>query len=167
MPSWISALAIAILVVVIPFTLILKLMMQLPKPVALSHRRWALPVNFGIIGAITAYTAIFIRSAYYGRIANPLHVLMQFVIAALAYIFGLVLLLRQFSGLYPEYIITAGRSGLSLRKIAYRNIINIEEVARSHGELQLRIETNRGMKHIFTLPVRYVTALHDRVKPQL
>jgi len=96
-----------------------------------------------------------------------LHVLMQFVIVALAYIFGLVLLLRQFSVLYPEFIINAGESGLSLRKIAYRNIINIEEVARSHGELQLRIETNRGMKHIFTLPVRYVTALHDRVKPQL
>src|SRR5881296_521732 len=167
MPSWVSALAIAILVVVMPFTLILKLMLQLPKSVALSHRRWPLLVNIGIIGAITAYTTIFIRSAYYGRIASPVTVLMEFVIAALAYVFGLVLLLRQFSGLYPEYLITTGRSGLCLRKIAYRNIINIEEVARSHGELQLRIETNRGMKHIFTLPVRYVTALHDRVKPQL
>jgi len=167
MPSWISAIAIAILVVVIPFTLILKLMLQLPTPVALSHRRWPLPVNFGIIGAITAYTAIFIRSTYYGRISNPSHVLMQFVIAASAYVFGLVLLLRQFSGLYPEYLITTGRSGLSLRKIAYRNIINIEEVARSHDESQLRIETSHGLKHVFTLPVRYVTALHDRVKPQL
>ena len=167
MPSWVSALGIAILVVVIPYTLILKLMLQLPKPIALSHRRWPLPVNFGIIGGITAYTAIFIRSTYYGRIGNPLPVLLQFVIAALAYIFGLVLLLRQFSGLYPEYLITTGRSGLSIRKIAYRNIINIEEVARSDDESHLHIETNHGMKHVFTLPVRYVTALYDRVKPQL
>jgi len=161
MPSWVSALAISILVVVIPFTLILKLMLQLPKPVALSHRRWPRPVNFGIIGAITAYTTIFIRSAYYGRIA------MEFVIAALGYVFGLVLLLRQFSGLYPEYLITTGRSGLSMRKIAYRNIINIEEVARGHGESQLRIETSRGLEHSFTLPTPYLAALYDRVKPQL
>jgi len=167
MPSWVSALGIAILVVVIPFTLILKLMLQLPKPDALSHRRWSLPVNFGIIGAITAYTTIFIRSTYYGRIANPVPVLMQFLIAALAYIFGLVLLLRQFSGLYPEYLITTGRSGLSIRKIAYRNIINIEEVSRSHDESRLCIETSHGLKHLFTLPVPYVTALYDRVKPRL
>jgi len=167
MPSWVSALAIAILVVVIPFTLILKLMLQLPKPVALSHRRWPLLVNIGIIGAITAYTTIFIRSAYYGRIASPVTVLMEFVIAALAYVFGLVLLLRQFSGLYPEYLIATGRSGLSIRKIAYRNIINIEEVARGHGESQLRIETSRGLQHSFTLPTPYLAAFYDRVKPQL
>ena len=167
MPSWVSALAISILVVVIPFTLILKLMLQLPKPVALSHRRWPRPVNFGIIGAITAYTTIFIRSAYYGRIGSPVTVLMEFVIAALAYVFGLVLLLRQFSGLYPEYLITTGRSGLSMRKIAYRNIINIEEVASGHGESQLRIETSRGLEHSFTLPTPYLAAFYDRVKPQL
>jgi len=167
MPSWVSALAIAILVVVIPFTLILKLMLQLPKPVALSHRRWPLLVNIGIIGAITAYTTIFIRSAYYGRIASPVTVLMEFVIAALAYVFGLVLLLRQFSGLYPEYLITTGRSGLSMRKIAYRNIINIEEVARGHGESQLLIETSRGLEHSFTLPTPYLAAFYERVKPQL
>ena len=167
MPSWVSALAIAILVVVMPFTLILKLMLQLPKSVALSHRRWPLLVNIGIIGAITAYTTIFIRSAYYGRIASPVTVLMEFVIAALAYVFGLVLLLRQFSGLYAEYLITTGRSGLSMRKIAYRNIINIEEVARGHGESQLRIETSRGLEHSFTLPTPYLAAFYDRVKPQL
>ena len=167
MPSWVSALAIAILVVVMPFTLILKLMLQLPKSVALSHRRWPLLVNIGIIGAITAYTTIFIRSAYYGRIASPVTVLMEFVIAALAYVFGLVLLLRQFSGLYPEYLITTGRSGLFIRKIAYRNIVNIEEVARGHGESQLRIETGRGLEHAFTLPTPYLAALYDRVKPQL
>jgi len=167
MPTWISALVIAILVVVIPFTFILRLMLQLPKPVALSHRRWPLPLNFGLIAAITAYTTIFIRSVYYGRANNPVSILMEFVIAALAYIFGLVLLLRQFSGLYPEYIITTGRTGLSIRKTAYRNIIDIAEVSRSHGESQLRIGTNHGRIQSLTLPVRSVPVLYDRVKPQL
>src|SRR5437870_7652479 len=153
MPSWVSALAIAILVVVMPFTLILKLMLQLPKSVTLSHRRWPRAVNFGIIGAITAYTTIFIRSAYYGRTASPVAVLMEFVIAALAYVFGLVLLLRQFSGLYPEYLITTGRSGLSVRKLAYRNIVNIEEAGRGHGEVRLRITTQHGFTHSITLPI--------------
>src|SRR3989475_11941685 len=155
MPSWVSALAIAILVVVMPFTLILKLMLQLPKPVALSHRRWPRLVNFGIIGAITAYTTIFIRSAYYGRIASPVTVLMEFVIAALAYIFGLVLLLRQFSGLYPEYLITTGQTGLSIRNSAYRNTIDIAEVSRRHDESQLHIRTTHDLVHSLTLPARY------------
>jgi hypothetical protein len=167
MPNWLSSLIFAILVVVMPFSLILKLMLQLPKPVALSHRRWPVPLNFGVIAAITAYTTIFIRSAYYGRVTNPPAVLMEFVIAALAYIFGLVLLLRQFSGLYPEYIITTGRTGLSIRKTSYRNITNIIEVARNYGESRLRIETRYGTVHSFTLPVGSLQALYDRVKPQL
>ena len=167
MPRWISALVIAILVVVIPFTFILRLMLQLPKPIALSHRRWPLPVNFGVIATITAYTTIFIRSVYYGRVTNPVSILMEFVIAALAYIFGLVLLLRQFSGLYPEYIITTGGTGLSIRKTAYRNIIDIAEVSRNHGESQLRIGTAHGVTLSLTLPARSVPALYDRVKPQL
>jgi len=167
MPGWVSALVVAILVVVIPFSLILKLMLQLPRSVALSHRRWPLPVNFGIIGAITAYTTIFIRNTYYGRVSAPAAVLMEFVIAALAYIFGLVLLLRQFSGLYPEYIITTGRTGLAIRKTAYRNITDIEEVSRSHGEARLRVRTRRGLLHSLTLPIRSVPVLYERVKPEL
>src|SRR5262249_53090946 len=125
MPAWISALAVAILVVVIPFTLIVRLMLQLPKAVALSHSRWPMAINFGVVAAITAYTTIFVRNTYYGRGINAVGILMEFMIAALAYIFGLVLLLRQFSGLYPEYIITTGRSGLTIRKTAYRNIIDV------------------------------------------
>jgi hypothetical protein len=167
MPAWVSALVVAILVVVIPFSLVIKLMLQLPKAVVFSHRRWPLPVNFGIIAAITAYTTIFIRNAYYGRGAKPAAVLMEFVIAGLAYVFGLVLLLRQFCGLYPEYIITTGRTGLSIRKTAYRNIINVDELGRAHGEVELRIVTQHGLRLLMTLPVRSVQALYDRVKPQL
>jgi hypothetical protein len=167
MPALLSALVVAILVVVIPFTVVMKIMLQLPKAVVLSHRRWPLPVNFGIVAAITAYTTIFIRNTYYGRGANPAAVLMEFIIAGLAYVFGLVLLLRQFSGLYPEYIITTGRTGLSIRKTAYRNIINIEEAGRAHGEAQLRIVTQHGFVHRITLPDRSVQTLYDRVKRQL
>jgi hypothetical protein len=167
MPAWLSSLVVAILVVVIPYTLVIKLMLQLPKAVAFSHRRWPLPANFGIIAAITAYTTIFIRNTYYGRGNNPAAILMEFVIAGLAYVFGLVLLLRQFSGLYPEYVITTGRSGLSIRKTAYRNIINVEELGRAYGEVRLRIMTQHGFKLSITLPIRSVQALYDRVKPQL
>src|SRR5438034_11344870 len=116
MPSWVSALAIAILVVVIPFTLILKLMLQLPKSVALSHRRWPPLANIGIIRAITAYTTIFIRSAYYGRIASPVTVLMEFVIAALAYVFGMVLLVPHFAVLYTDYPDTTAPRRIFLTK---------------------------------------------------
>ena len=167
MPAIVSALVVAILVVVIPFTFIIRLMLQLPKAVVLSHRRWPLSANFGIVAAITAYTAIFIRNTYYGRSSNLPAVLMEFVIAALAYAFGLVLLLRQFSGLYPEYIITTGRTGLAIRKTAYRSIINIEEAGRGAGEAYLRITTRYGVKRSITLPTRSVQSLYDRVKPQL
>jgi hypothetical protein len=167
MPTSLSALVVAILVVVIPFTLVIKLMLQLPKAVVLSHRRWPWPVNLGIVAAITAYTTIFIRNTYYGRGTNPVGIFMEFMIAGLAYVFGLVLLLRQFSGLYPEYIITTGRAGLSIRKTAYRNVINIEEAGRDHGEAHLRIVTQHGYIHLITLPDRYVQSLYDRVKRQL
>ena len=167
MPTIVSALVVAILVVVIPFTFIIRLMLQLPKAIVLSHRRWPLSTNFGIVAAITANTTIFIRNTYYGRSSNLPAVLMEFVIAALAYAFGLVLLLRQFSGLYPEYIITTGRAGLAIRKTAYRSIINIEETGRATGEAYLRITTRYGVKHSITLPTRSVQSLYDRVKPQL
>jgi hypothetical protein len=98
---------------------------------------------------------------------NPAGILMQFVIAALAYIFGLVLLLRQFSGLYPEYIVTTGRVGLSVQKTAYRNVIDVQEIRRAHGESELRIVTQHGFVYSLTLPVRSVAALYERVKPQL
>lgn len=167
MPPGVSSLIVAILVVVIPFTFIIRLMLQLPKPVVLSHKRWPLPANFGIVAAITVYTTIFIRNTYYGRGRNASSILMEFVIAALAYTFGLVLLLRQFPGLYPEYIITTGRTGLGVQKTAYRNIINIEETSRGSGEAFLRITTRHGVVHTVTLPIQSVQALYDRVKPQL
>jgi len=167
MPAWPSSLLFAVLVVTIPYTLILKILLRLPKPIALSHRRWPMPLTIAVIGGITAYATIFIRSAYYSRSRTPSAVLMEFIIAALVYAFGLVLILRQFSGLYPEFFVTTGRAGLSLRKTAYRNVIGIEEVARGYGESHLHVETNYGLVVRLTLPTNHVSSLYERVKPPL
>jgi len=167
MPSWVSATIFAILVVFFPFSLIFRLLLQLPKPIALSHRRWPIGVNLLIIGAITAVVAVFIHSTYYRRPMNPFPLLILFLIAALAYAFGLVLILRQFSGLYPDFLVTTGRSGLALRKTAYRNVTNIEEVARGYGESHLRLKTSYGLVVPLTLPTRQVPSLYERVKPPL
>jgi len=166
MPSWVSAAIFAILVVLFPYMVILRILLQLPKPIALSHRRWTIAVNIAVIFAITALIAVYIHSAYYRRV-DPYLVLMQFVIAALAYAFGLVLILRQFGGLYPGFFIPPGRSGRARRKTACRNVINIEEVARVYGESRLRIETSYGTVVQLTLPARDVPSLYERVKPPL
>lgn len=168
MPSWISALVFAFLVVVIPYTLLFKILLQLPKPVGLSHRRWSIGANVALIGAVTAWTTVFIHGVYYHRgFVNPAGVAMEFVIEAVVYAFGLVLLLRQFAGLYPEFFVTTGRSGLALRKTAYRNVTHVEELRRASGEAHLRIETSYGLVIALTLPTRYVPMLYERVKPPL
>ena len=105
MPRWLASLVFAVLVVTIPFTLILRIMFQLPKPLAPSHRRWPYVVNIGLIAVITAYATIFIRTVYYSRGQNSAALLMEFVIAALAYIFGLVMILRQFFSPHPHFIV--------------------------------------------------------------
>ena len=144
------------------------MLLQLPKPIALSHRRWPIYLNLLVIGGITTWITIFIHGAYYRRgLVNPFAILMEFIIAALAYAFGLVLILRQFAGLYPDFMITTGRTGLGLRKTAYRNVTKIDELARGYGESHLRIETSYGLVVPLTLPTRHVASLYERVKPPL
>jgi hypothetical protein len=168
MPPWISATIFAVLVVSVPYTLLFRILLRLPHSVALSHRRWPLVANILVIAAVTAWVTVFIHSAYYRRgLFDPTRVLIEFVIAALGYAFGLVLMLRQFAGLYPEFFITTGRTGLALRKTAYRNVIKIEEVARVRGECQLRVETSYGLVIPLILPTRHVPSLYERVKPKL
>ena len=166
MPNWLTSLLFAVLVVTIPFTLILRIMLQLPKPLALSHRRWPYVANISLIALITAYVTIFIRSVYYTRNQNSVALLMEFIIAALAYIFGLVMILRQFSGVYPDYIVSTGRTGLSLRKTAYRNIRDVEEVSRNRDEVQLQVITSLGAAIHFTLPARYLSIFYERLKAE-
>src|SRR5215475_8656769 len=168
MPPWVSAAMFATLVVIFPYTVIFRILSQLPKSVALSHRRWPLVVNLLIIGIITAWVTVFIHTTYYRRgLVNLPGVLMAFIVTALVYAFGLVLILRQFAGLYPEFFVTTGRTGLALRKTAYRNVSKIEEVARGYGESHLRVETSYGLVVPLTLPTRYVSSLYERVKPPL
>jgi hypothetical protein len=167
-PSWISAVVVAFLVVVIPYTLLFKILLQLPKPVGLSHKRWPVSANVLLISAIAVVITIFVHHDRYRRgfVAPPV-VAMEFVIAAVIYAFGLVLLLRQFAGLYPDFFVTTGRSGLSLRKTAYRNVTQIHELGRASGEAHLRIETSYGLMVALTLPPQYVPMLYERVKPPL
>ena len=168
MPALISAAVFAILVVVFPYTLIFRILLQLPKPAILSHRRWPFVVNLLVIAAVTVWLTFFIHRAYYRRgLVHPTAMFLEFVIAALAYAFGLVVILRQFLGLYPDFFVTTGRSGLALRKTAYRNVTTIEEVGRRHGEAYLRIKTNYGLVVPLTLPTRHVASLYERVKPTL
>jgi hypothetical protein len=153
---------------VIPYTLLLKILLQLPKPVGLSHKRWPVSGNVVLVSGITAVITIFVHHVYYRRgLAEPPTVAMEFVIAALIYAFGLVLMLRQFAGLYPEFFVTTGRSGLALRKTAYRNVTHIRELGRASGEARLRVETSYGLTVALTLPTRYVPMLYERVKPPL
>lgn len=163
MPSFITSLVFAILLVTIPFTLILKILLGLPKAVVLSHRRWPISLIYVFMGAITLYVTIFIRSAYYGDRTDAIAVILQLVIAALGYFFGLVLLLRQFAGVYPEYIVTIGSSGLSIRKTVYRKITDVTEVSRARDETRLRIETNDGFCYL-TLPSRAVPVLFEQLR---
>lgn len=164
MSHWLNALLLAILVVTVPFAMILRILVQLPKAHALSNRRWPSIINVGLVGAITAYVAVFLRNAYFVKGQEPVLVVVQFVIAAVAYGFGLTLILRQYAGIYPEFLVTTGAVGLGIRKIAYRNIDDVEEVWRGSGETRLRIHTVYGTDFLFTVPTRAVPTLHERLQ---
>ena len=169
MPFWVTSLMFAVLVATVPLTWVLRLLLDLPEPLTLSHRRWPLPANLAIIGVITSDVSIFIRSVYYGRPSDPLTVGMAFLITGVIYVFGFVLLLRQFAGLYPEYFITTGSTGLALRKGLYRNVTDVEVVSKARGETHLRIHMRDGEKHPLNLPTRHVVELYkaiDSVQPE-
>ena len=163
MPYWFNALLFAVLIVTIPYTMLLRIMSRLPKANALSHRKWPNGVNMVLIGLVTGYGTIFIRSTYYVRANTPAATLAQFAIAAIAYGFGLTLLLRQYSGVYPEYLVTTGTAGLGIHKVAYTNIEALEEIWRGRGETQLKIQTVYGTSLFFTLPTKSVPILHERI----
>jgi hypothetical protein len=58
-------------------------------------------------------------------------------------------------------------TGLAIRKTAYRNVTKIDEVAHSHGESHLRLETSYGLVVRLTLQSRDVPRLYERVRPPL
>ena len=98
MSPWITALLVAILLATVPLTWIFRILRNLPPPLLLSHRRWPAWVNFALIGAITGNVTVFVRGVYYGGTREPLALALQFLIAAVIYFFGFVLIVRQFAG---------------------------------------------------------------------
>src|SRR5207344_125007 len=81
-------------------------------------------------------------------------VIVEFLIQAVIYGFGLALLLRQFCGVYEDFIITVVAAGLALRKTSYSNIVKAEGEDLDSGETRILIETSRGSLVELILPTR-------------
>jgi hypothetical protein len=166
---WLTALLISILVATVPMTWVLRIMRDLPEPLVVSYRRWPAWANSVLIAAVTGCIAAFIRFAYYGPSREPLGIGFQLVIAGIVYVFGMVLLIRQFAGLYPEYLVTTGWTGLGIRKAVYSNIVDVQTVGTSRGETRLRIELGSGEFLPLELPTTHLFHLYEVIensKPQ-
>ena len=163
MPSWVAAASIAVLVATVPMSWVLRIMRDLPEPLLASRRRWAAWANSLLIGAVTVAVAVFVRFAYYT--AQPAFVSLGFGIAVtgIIYVFGMVLLVRQFEGLYPEYFVTAGRSGLTPRKAVYRHVVAVETLIRTRRETLVRIEMSSGESLRLGLPTDRVFMLYEAI----
>lgn len=164
MATWIIPLLLAGIFVGIPFMTVMRMLSQLPKPRVLCHKRWSQTTNSGVVATVGFYVTLFIRDSYYVGDHTPVQIGAGFLIAALVYTFGLVLILRQYSGLYPEYLVTTGRTGLGLRKVAYRRIQNVERLSQGQGETRLLLETNDGSAFPFTLPAGSVSMLDECIR---
>src|SRR6185503_10628294 len=106
-----AAVVVGILVTVIPFSFLLRLLQQLPPPLVRSHRRWPLFVNGLLTIGVTAAIILFLHRAS-DRTHGLAQTGLEFVIAAVVYSFGLVLVTRQFCGVYEDFIITVVIAGL-------------------------------------------------------
>lgn len=158
-----AAVAFGILISVVPFSFLLWMLYRLPRPLIASHRRWPLVVNCLLMTAVAASTTLFLDRAMIR--ANGLSgVIVEFVIQGVIYGFGLVLLLRQFCGVYEDYIITVGMAGLLLWKTSYTNIAKAESRESGGGEAKIRIETARGGVLSLTLPVQHVESFYAQVR---
>jgi hypothetical protein len=165
--SWVTAMLFAMLLTVVPFTSVLRLLAQLPPAIALSHRRWPASANALVVSVVAAAIAVFVRTSYLGVPQPTARVAITFVIAVLVYAFGLVLLLRQFCGVYADYIITVKPPGLILRKTSYSTIENVERVSEIAGEARFRILTSRGTEVFLTLPARDGEAFYAQIRKKL
>ena len=164
MPPWIAALSVAGLVATVPLTWILRVLQRLPDPLALSHRQWPGWGNLALIGCITAIVTVFIRNVYYGTTPAPAVIGVGFLIVGLVYVFGFVLLVRQFAGLYPEYFVSTGRTGLALRKATYPHIVKVETLREGRGETSLQIKLQNGDCLRLDLPTRHLSVLYDQIE---
>ena len=158
-----AALVFGILVSAIPFSFLLWVLYRLPSPLVPSHRRWPLLVNCVLMTGVAASTALFFQ-----RAAIQAHgiqgIVVEFMIAAVIYAFGLALLLRQFCGVYEDFIITVGAAGMLLWKTSYTNIAKAESHDSGGGETRIRIETARGGQLSLTLPTHQVERFYAQVR---
>jgi hypothetical protein len=160
----------AVLVATVPLVWVLRILGNLPEPIVMSHRRWPWWANSLLIGAVSGGVVIFIRVAYYGGSRSILNLAFQFVIVSMVYVFGLVLLVRQFSGLYPEYFVTAGRTGLSPRKALYSKVVDVQRRGEAGGEIHLRIKMESGERLHLHIPTHQLPTLREAIekyKPRL
>jgi hypothetical protein len=167
MQAWGTSLLFAVLVAAVPFTLLIRLLMQLPRALALSHRRWSLGLNYGLVAAVTSYTTYFIHRGYYGFPRTAGVIAGGCLIEAIVFGFALALLQRQFCGVYPEFIITSGSVGFGLRKTRYRNIQDVKTAATNSRETTLSIETIHGNWIQLVLPTRYVSIFFEQIQKTL
>lgn len=164
MQAWSTSLVFAVLVAAVPFILFMKVLMRLPRVLASSYRRWPLPLNYALVAAVTSFTTFFIHRGYYEGRHSPAEIAGGCLVAAIVFGFALSLLQRQFCGVYPEFIVTAGNFGFGLVKTRYRNMQDVEMVAEHGGETELRIETAHGNVLTFSLPTRYVSIFFDQIQ---
>ena len=164
MSGWAQSFSLAILVATMPLTFVYSIFQNLPTPLLLAHGRWPLWVNAAIIAAVTLDSAVFIREALGSAGADLVGLGLAFLIAALIYAFGFVLLVRQYAGLYPEYFVTTGRSGFSVRKGLYRNVVDIERDRESGEETRLRIRMRAGESLHLSLPTRDLGVFFEAIK---
>ena len=120
-------------------------------------------MNCLLMIGVTVATALFFERAAV-RDHGMRGVLIEFIIAAGIYGFGLVLLLRQFCGVYEDFIITVGAAGLLLWKTSYTNIAKAETRDGGGGEKEIRIETARGGLLSLTLRAGDVERFYAQVR---
>ena len=157
------ALIFGILASALPFSFLLWILYRLPSALASSHRRWPVSVNFLLMTGVTFTTALFFERAAV-RDHGMIGVLVEFLVAAGIYGLGLSLLLRQFCGVYEDFIITVGAGGLLLWKTSYTNIAKAESVDGGGGEKQILIETARGGLLSLTLRAADVERFYAQVR---
>jgi fucose 4-O-acetylase-like acetyltransferase len=158
-----TAVFIGVLVTVIPFSFLLRLLQQLPAALVRSHARWPLAVNGLITAGVTAVIVLFLHRAA-DRSHGIAQVGLEFLIAGVVYGFGLVLVVRQFCGVYQDFIITAVMAGVALKKTSYSNIVKAQGEDTESGETKILIETSRGTRLKLILPTRQVERFYTHVR---
>ena len=158
-----AAWVLGILITVVPFSFLLRLLQRLPRAIVASHRRWPLIVNCLLMTVVATSTTLFLDRAAV-RAHGMRGIVVEFFIQAVIYGFGLALLLRQFCGVYEDFIITVGAAGLLLWKTSYTNITKADSRDSGGGEARIRIETARGGVLWLTLPAHHVDRFYSQVR---